>query len=101
MRNGLHENIWPLALFADFNDASNWLVTDVRFPNEATAIKERGGMLIRINRGGDVTHGQHPSETALDDYAEWDVVIDNNGTLEELIEKTREVYEKNIPSNSL
>ena len=28
----------------------NWLITDVRFPNEVDAIKERQGITIRINR---------------------------------------------------
>ena len=28
----------------------NWIITDVRFPNEADAIKGRGGIIIRVNR---------------------------------------------------
>lgn len=69
---------------------SRWLVTDVRFPNEAQAIKERGGLLVRINRGTPADN-QHISETALDDYEGFDIVIDNNGTLDELKEKVKEI----------
>lgn len=29
---------------------SNWIITDTRFPNEVKAIKERNGIVIRINR---------------------------------------------------
>ena len=36
---------------------------------------------------------QHPSETALDDY-QFDYVIDNNGTIEELIEKVKVILIK-------
>jgi len=32
----------------------------------------------------------HPSETALDDY-EFDYVIDNNGSIEELVEKVKQL----------
>ena len=28
----------------------NWIITDVRFPNEVKAIKDRGGIVIRVNR---------------------------------------------------
>lgn len=77
----------------------NWIITDTRFPNEAQAIKDRGGIIIRVNRTvvhpelgeGKVTY-IHPSETALDNW-EFDYVIENNGTLEELIEKVRVIWE--------
>lgn len=72
-------------------DKPNWIITDVRFPNEAKAIKDRGGIVIRVNRYDEngmpyKTLNNHPSETALDDY-EFDITIDNNGTIEDLIEK--------------
>ena len=31
-------------------DFPNWLITDVRFPEEAQAIKDKGGIVLRINR---------------------------------------------------
>lgn len=115
MRDGLHENVWVNALFADYKrpshwenrfydeinkkglagreevwgDYPNWIITDMRFPNEMEAIEERGGITIRVERpGADV--GTHPSETALDD-AEFHYTIENDGTLEELIEKVKKV----------
>jgi len=33
----------------------------------------------------------HESETALDNWTDWDYVIDNNGTLEELVEKVKQI----------
>lgn len=95
MRNGLHTNVWVNALFADYKpiklsqyDPSYWLVTDTRFPNEADAITERGGILLRIERPGTST-GDHPSETALDNYP-FEHVIVNDGNLNDLINKVRE-----------
>ena len=120
-RQIIHPNIWINALFADYNyipgnryhgDGGikepnrfflNWIITDVRFPNEAQAIKERGGIVIRVNRDSEqalIDKGihipkhlrtkEHPSETALDDY-EFDHVIENNGSIEELVEKVKQL----------
>ena len=33
----------------------------------------------------------HFSETALDSYQDWDYVIDNNGTIEDLIEQVKQI----------
>lgn len=45
------------------------VIDDVRFPEEAQALKERGAILIRVERLRDVTYSQtetHESETAMD-----------------------------------
>jgi len=89
MRDHLHPNVWVNALFADYDPQGatskrNWIITDVRFPNEAAAIKERGGILIRINRPG-IPQSDHISETALDSY-EFDYVYENEHGLAEMLE---------------
>ena len=115
----------------------NWIVTDLRFKNELQAIKDRGGITIRVERFcydsaedflvcnpdpklrkigiqdyninktlsleeiTDIAKAheyvpfskQHESETALDN-AKFDYVIDNNGTIEELIVKVKEILIK-------
>lgn len=89
MRDGVHPETWILSLFADYDPKENWIITDVRFVNEAEAIKERGGYVIRIN--GDPAnirmHSKrdltHPSETSLDNYR-FDYVINNEPPLENL-----------------
>jgi ABC-type oligopeptide transport system ATPase subunit len=103
MRNGLHPNTWANAFWVDYVDQKpedrfsnivypNWIITDVRFPNEAESVLDHGGILIRVNRDGDT--GNHPSETGLDDW-EFEYTIDNNGTIEELIEKVRDILIEN------
>lgn len=97
IRDGLNKNSWILALYADYRPLiSNWIVTDVRFKNEAEALKERGGILIRIERPG--TKGQdHPSDKDLDDYQGFDKVIVNDGTLLQFQEKIHQyVFESEI-----
>ena len=71
----------------------------MRFPNELEAVKKHNGITIRINRGlvertGKMIQGpEHISETALDD-AEFDYVIENDCTIDDLIEKVREILIK-------
>lgn len=85
-------DLWVIALINSYIEAKSngyeedWIVTDVRFKNEAEAIRENGGILIRLNRNTGF-NDQHSSETALDDYKNFDLIIDNNGTLDELIDK--------------
>jgi hypothetical protein len=98
MRDGLHQNVWVNALFADFKEDMHWVVTDMRFPNEYKAIKDKGGITIRVNRPGHGTSmtdlaSAHPSETALDGF-EFDYTINNDADLEKLISLVREILEK-------
>jgi len=84
MRMGLHDNVWVNALMADYTSEEswlntslgekpdvvypNWIITDVRFPNEAKAIKDKGGIIIRVDRPGVSPINDHPSEIGLDDW---------------------------------
>ena len=104
MRDGLHTNVWVNALFADYKPESTgynylypqWVITDMRFPNEMEAVEEREGLTIRVVRNNGtraIDINPHASETALDD-AEFDYEIINDGTLEDLVEKVREILIK-------
>jgi hypothetical protein len=85
----------------------SWCITDVRFPNECKVIKDREGILIKIERpciecglkNGhkmSCSHNRilHESETALDDYTDWDYIVKNDSTIEDLIEKIRDILIK-------
>ena len=96
MREGLHTNVWVNALFADYKppkmsqyNPSNWIITDMRFPNELEAVEERKGITIRVVRPGTTT-GTHPSEIALDGHTMHYEII-NDGTIEDLVEKVRQI----------
>jgi len=138
MRDGLHTNVWVNALMADYKgtfnvtkywlaeshkdnviDYPNWIITDMRFPNEMEAVVKKGGITIRVVRypktvevsrslqdietipfdptnhkhmslwKGDISR-LHASETALDD-ADFDYEIINDGTMEELVKKVRDI----------
>ena len=65
----------------------------MRFFNEVKAIKNKGGILIRVNRDSD-SKDSHVSENELNTYKDWDYVIDNNGSLSELILKVKQIMFK-------
>jgi hypothetical protein len=90
VRNGLHPDSWVNALMSGYVPATaHWIITDVRFPNEFKAIQEKGGLLVRINRPM-MPDNTHPSETALDEGYEFDVIIDNSKNIPHLIKQVRE-----------
>lgn len=60
---------------------------DVRFLNEAETVKAAGGQLWKIVRPSAVHDGRHVSEGGLDDWDGFDVVIDNDGSIEEFRRK--------------
>lgn len=112
MREGLHTNVWVNALFADYtpnwkfegegiliDDVSlvkkypNWIITDMRFENELEAVVKHKGIAIRVVRPGRTLTGTHPSEIALDGFIMHYEII-NDGTIEDLIEKVREILIK-------
>ena len=96
-RNQLHPEIWVNSLFTDYQPNNliypSWCITDMRFLNEMEAVKKKGGITIRVNRNLEESKDQHESETELDN-AEFDYVIENSGSIEELIEKVREILIK-------
>lgn len=100
-RQIIHPNIWVNALFADYKldhgvvIEPNWIITDVRFPNEAKAIADRGGILIKVVRPEtDHLAGDHESETALDQYVGWDLVLDNSKDFDYLIQQLESFFIK-------
>jgi len=64
------------------------VVTDARFPNETAAIRRAGGVVVHVRRSGagraDGREPAHASERALDSEAA-DFVLDNDGTVEDLL----------------
>lgn len=95
LRDAIDFDLWVKILFANTEGWSNYIIADVRYPNEVKAIKDRNGILLRIDRES-ADAGNHSSETALDDYKEWDVHIENNSSIEDLFEAMR-IFTKNYP----
>lgn len=66
-------------------DGTILVVTDMRFPNEISAILDRGGIAVKIRREeADSKPILHASEQTLPDE-QFDYFLDNNGTKQDLI----------------
>jgi hypothetical protein len=90
-RETLDENVWvnPV-LTAIRKPDSDYVITDVRFPNEIIALKElqpeHRVKFVKVVRPGYGGVNGHVSETALQSFG-WDFVLHNDGTLGDLAGK--------------
>jgi hypothetical protein len=90
LRKGYRDDIWIKCVERAIKmHPGNWVITDARFPNEIEAIKSWGGFTLLVHRPGYESElssdaKQHASETALDGYNDWDGIIFNEGTIEDL-----------------
>jgi hypothetical protein len=102
-REIFHENFWVMNLENRINTDKNYVITDVRFPNEIKWIQNSGGIVIEIQRGENPTwydsiyheddneyrrdymkkHNVHESEWAWVGHFMNDT-IQNNGTKNDL-----------------
>lgn len=115
-RKGFHDDIWIASLENKLRASTDDIViSDCRFPNEIKAIKNAGGRVVRVVRGAEPEWyeaaesrnrgpnnnlfwalssrhlekiGIHESETAWVG-TEFDVILDNNGTLEDLYQQVK------------
>ena len=81
---GVNDNIWIDCTLSNASEAKGLIISDCRFPNEAKAVKERGGVVIKVVRPDAKAEDSHQSETLIDeigaDYTLW-----NDATLENLV----------------
>lgn len=108
-RKAFHEDIWVASLEHKLlSSKDDVVITDCRFINEVNAIKNAGGITMRVSRGEkpiwydfaeSVNTGRDPSaQRFLDKYnvhaseyssvgIKYDYYIDNNGTIDDLHNK--------------
>ena len=79
---GVNDNIWIDCTLS--NCGEDCIVSDCRFPNEAKAVKARGGIVIKVVRDDVKSSDLHQSETQIDEI-DADYVLWNDTTLENLI----------------
>lgn len=93
-RDNINPDIWCDKLIADCHEGVNYVVTDVRFPNEIKAIEAKGGLIVAVKRHGH--HGDdHQSERALDNHI-FRYVINNYGTIEDLKVEARRFFKGKV-----
>jgi hypothetical protein len=121
-RKGFHDDIWIASLENKLrNSRDNIVISDCRFPNEISSIKNAGGMIVCVkrgelpdwyqtaveaNRGNNVAINDlkmrkiHASETSWIG-TEFDAEIDNNGTIDDLYKQIKNLLEDRPVSNDV
>ena len=88
--------LWVNSLLSRVSDAA--VIADVRFPHEAEAIRDKGGIIIMVRRMYAVDNS-HESERGIEDI-DADYTVNNFGTLADLewqvSELMGEILEKTI-----
>lgn len=90
----LIQDIRVLSYFYDY-----FIVSDVRLPNEIEKPKSNfeNVVTIKMERYSDELNSiqkKHITEIALDEYDGFDFVVNNDGSLEELEEKAKDILKK-------
>lgn len=72
---------WLAAVAAtvDAEPATNWVIPDVRYPNEADWLRERGGILLRIDRPGCEPMRRYRSECTVAELRPHAVIVNATG----------------------
>jgi len=97
MRNGFYDGVWVSLVKQHIlkNPNTNFVIPDTRFENEATMIHSLNGEVWRVSRGPDPVWfrmyqdiGVEPKEVHASEWkwanVEFNAVIDNNSTLDQL-----------------
>jgi len=96
---------WGRAQDADFwlknlANMNNIIVPDVRVNHEVDFFKQKGAYLIRVessvetrSKRGILVNADDDTEIALDNYQDWNIVIENNSTYEDLIKKAEQIVQ--------
>lgn len=113
-RYGFQSEIWVASLENKLRGCdSNVVISDCRFQNEFNALRNLGAHLVKVNRGDDpewvadviaANNGDHQAITRIhqlgihESEREWigenfNTVIDNNGTVEELYRQIDKLME--------
>lgn len=93
IRKTIKDSFWIDATVEKLRkEPCNVFLSDARFDNERKLLKSLGGILVLVKRGNSSQDG-HVSENDLGNDEDYDYVIENNGTLEELKEKVEKLQD--------
>lgn len=92
-RQLIHPDLWLIIAEGEraLSKDEPMVISDVRFENEAAWIRNSGGRMIHVTRANAAKIEPHASENGVGREPQ-DVVIENNGTLEQLYEKLRRTF---------
>lgn len=97
-RNTVHPDVWVKLAEQNLDYMTKalgavlgFVVSDVRFENEAELIRRRGGTIVHISRADAQAVNPHVSEAGVAGNKD-DLLMLNNGTVEEFLRSLDEVF---------
>lgn len=97
IRNHIGKDTWVQVAEAklDADPDASFILSDLRFPNEADMVRRRGGLLVKIERAHeDESYGaNHVSESYFDQLP-YDVLVTNNSDLNDLRKVAEELIRR-------
>lgn len=91
----INSDLWILRAKKEMEQDQNLVISDCRFDNEAKAIREKGGIIIRVEREGIQSVADHSSENGISEILV-SLVIKNDGTLQDLYKKVDNLLLKQL-----
>ena len=98
-RHQVHPELWlllaekNLEFLGQTNDnARGFVISDLRFENEADFVRKRGGMVIHVLRPDAMEVNPHTSEAGIS-IQDNDLVLHNDGAIEDLFGQLDEIFE--------
>lgn len=93
-------DFWINAVLDEYNPNEILVISDVRFENEAQAVRDRGGQNWRVERPSQsqITESGHASEQRLSDSL-MDYVVYNEGTMHRLRDTVMSALDIKLPTN--
>ena len=87
---GLGQDIFVNSFKLWYNEqriGTHVVVSDVRFQNETDIIRKLGGYLIKLERPDIDDTSDHSSETGVDNILDYNMIIYNDSSIEDLLKK--------------
>jgi hypothetical protein len=82
-RDIIHPNVWINSTLATYKKGMNWIITDLRFPNELNRLQQEDAILINIERPT-IEDDNDPIDHKLDYFENWDYKLINDGDYQKL-----------------
>jgi hypothetical protein len=107
LRESLYQGVIVDSLMREIDDQDNIIISDIRMKIEQNAVIKRNGIVIYIDSNREIDKDAlagrsitHETERDLDGVSP-DYIIKNDGTIEDLHKKIRELVEKLFPNKGL
>ncbi|MEO5367576.1 MAG: hypothetical protein H7831_14720 [Magnetococcus sp. WYHC-3] len=97
VRTNVSDSFWVDVFHNQIKHIERIVITDMRFPNEREFVRNvLKGKLLLLRRDSKKESGKHASENSLGNDSEYDAVIENTGSIQELEQEMERFYKCSI-----